>query len=290
MLARVSGRSRGWRSAFVVGADAVLAVWLAVATLLCVRRLLGGMTQSLTLAEHAAVGLGIVGLAAVCRGCIAWVGPQRNDRAVAWALVGGSLLALAAFSFPPTSPAGVLLMWVIALVGGSAVGGRTVDWPRGDGRSWRVSGLPWARSAAPAARHASSTPLVGRKPSNVSTPDAKVDSDAEREEPDDQIVVQQFTRSRLPAGGETLAGSILVEFPAGSRSGSSHISFCPPLASVPEMQLELVGDLEATAKVAQIATFGARVDVTLANRTEADQQVCVEFYAHEVLPPDRQDA
>ncbi len=283
MRTDVAGHRRTWPRASVVGADAVLAVWLAVGLFLCLRCLLGGMTRSLSVAEHIMVGIGVVSLAAGCRHCIAWCWPSYDERVMWLAVAGGSLLALFAFSIPVAPPSGVLLMWAIVL--GLETG---AAWPRLG--SWLDSRSPLdtsGRSASP-----SGTVAVGERRANfdpVATATATLPPSAAMAPPpdeqpgglQDQLVLQQITRSRSAEAGETLCGWMLVEFAAGTCVRSCHLSFCPPLASIPEMHLEVESEVEAEAKVAQIATYGARVDVSLARQAEVDTQVRVEFYADE---------
>ncbi|MGV3607309.1 MAG: hypothetical protein ACO1RA_12965 [Planctomycetaceae bacterium] len=95
---------------------------------------------------------------------------------------------------------------------------------------------------------------------------------------------QRWTRQRdEEAQQETLHGILRADFAAGDPLVILHVSFCPVLDSIPELQCEVSGDLspeapDATIKITLAETFGARIEVRLQQKPPAPLSLFVELF------------
>lgn len=100
---------------------------------------------------------------------------------------------------------------------------------------------------------------------------------------------QRWSRQRdLSSGQETFSGILRADFPAGDPLAVLHVSFCPPLASVPELMCEISGELspdapEASVRVTLAETFGARIEVRLQQRPTECVTLFVEMFGSSAL-------
>lgn len=92
-------------------------------------------------------------------------------------------------------------------------------------------------------------------------------------------VVQQYTRSRLPLGGEVMAGTLMAEFAAGQRTASLHIAFCPPFLELPECSAEASDGADVEIKLVLLLPYGARFDVRRRGSCEQPATWRLEFCA-----------
>jgi hypothetical protein len=94
----------------------------------------------------------------------------------------------------------------------------------------------------------------------------------------DDSVSQQCARRRDDdVNSEVVEGWLRVAFVAGQRHATAHISLCPPLAGAPECQAEQAAGPPAGVKVAQVLSYGARLEVKLDEPADAATSVIVEF-------------
>ncbi|MEN6449978.1 MAG: hypothetical protein ABFC96_05775 [Thermoguttaceae bacterium] len=92
-------------------------------------------------------------------------------------------------------------------------------------------------------------------------------------------VIQQLTRSRADDGAEQIAGWLRARFAPGQRTVSIHVAFCPPLESVPEVEVEQVDGPEARIKAAQSLPYGVRLDLKLVAAIDEPASVLLQFSA-----------
>jgi hypothetical protein len=100
-----------------------------------------------------------------------------------------------------------------------------------------------------------------------------------REPAEDRRVRQQLTRTLEPHGDDVCRGKARAEFVVGQRTAAIHLSFCPPFASVPKLEVDVVDDSGATVKVGQALPYAARIDVKLPQPASAKLDVAVQFKA-----------
>ena len=98
----------------------------------------------------------------------------------------------------------------------------------------------------------------------------------------DEGLQQQIFRYRTAAGHETISGILRVDLARGERSGNLHVAFCPPLAKLPQFHCEQAAGPPARLKLAQLETYGARIEFRLNEPLEAEAVLAVEFTAAEV--------
>jgi hypothetical protein len=94
----------------------------------------------------------------------------------------------------------------------------------------------------------------------------------------DESVSQQIVRRRDDdVNSEVVEGWLRVAFVAGQRHATAHVAVCPPLEGAPECQAEQAAGPPAGVKVAQVLSYGARLEVKLDEPADASTSVIVEF-------------
>jgi hypothetical protein len=221
-------------------AIATVSALAAVAGLLAIRRLAGGLSTPLGWFELTATGVLWGGVSLTCRllwhKCTAEVG-ERLEPIVRWApLVSGVVLA-AAILLPGSSLVGASLL--VALLVGEEM--------------WSCFGLPWSSWSI--------------------RPSGSLDEGAITHGLFDESCDQQLTRRRLPTGEESLEAWLRVRFEAGQRTATAHVGYCPPFERTPHLTVDVMSTSPARIKVDQVLPFGARLEVKLA--AAAAKQDCV---------------
>lgn len=140
-------------------------------------------------------------------------------------------------------------------------------WPAGD-----VEEEPEAPEST--SEPAASSPLEAAAQPTLLAEEEAFFGDVEGILPDD--VQQQWTRSRLPDGGEQILATLRAEFEAGQRTASIHLAFCPPLAEMPELEFEQVDGPDARIQQGELFRHGARLDIRLAEPAAEACSVVVE--------------
>jgi hypothetical protein len=113
----------------------------------------------------------------------------------------------------------------------------------------------------------------------------KIMTDAGEEvEADSELVLQRVTRCRTADGQETISGQLLAEFAPGERQSTVYVGFCPPFERLPEIEVNLADDFDATVKPTQIRHNGAQFEVRLAEPAEECFRVLLEFAASDGEP------
>ena len=96
-------------------------------------------------------------------------------------------------------------------------------------------------------------------------------------------VTQSIVRTR-DDDAEAISGTLRADFQTGERTVYTHIAFCPPLAGLPQIEVEQTDGPDATIKVAQILSHGARFDVRLHSAPNEPTQVELAFHAFAAEP------
>ncbi|QDU74100.1 hypothetical protein Pan97_11050 [Bremerella volcania] len=91
-------------------------------------------------------------------------------------------------------------------------------------------------------------------------------------------VTQQLTRA-TEAGQEQVYGLVRAKFVSGQRHVYLHVGFCPPLPSVPHVELHQVEGPDVQIKPGQILTSGVRFDLKLREAPTIDALPVFEFMA-----------
>ena len=79
----------------------------------------------------------------------------------------------------------------------------------------------------------------------------------------------QWMSRRKTDRGETIEGGIRLSFGPGQRQEVLHVSFCPPLAGVPEVECEVLDDTPVELRVATAQPYGLRIEARRDARHEA---------------------
>lgn len=124
------------------------------------------------------------------------------------------------------------------------------------------------RFIAPAGRESGeSGALAGFLPGLFSGPDAfdgEGEDDESDEEPMEEPSADQtgvLNRFDADSGRERIEGWIRVRFDSTEEVSVAHLSFCPPFASRPELEIAQVSGPEVRITVTDVEPFGARVEV-----------------------------
>lgn len=99
-------------------------------------------------------------------------------------------------------------------------------------------------------------------------------------------VTQQLTRA-IESGQEQVHGLVRAKFTSGQRHVYLHVGFCPPLPSVPHVELHQLEGPEVQVKPGQILTSGVRFDLKLREAPTVDALPVFEFIAS--APTSEQD-
>jgi hypothetical protein len=224
----------------------------AFAVVLVARRAAGALVQSPAWQIVLAAVCGLVLLRVVAHRHAVNKQWQRGGHAV---LAAVSLLVLAGLWLPDASPVLMLLCAVTLLV---------------------VEALCWTEltgTLLPADQVVASSTILDDE--STDTPLALDDLDDEI----DPTLVMAVQRNRQPDGGETIAGTLQAEFAAGQRTADLHLSFCPPLSGIPQVEAETIAGPPARVKVAQVLHGGLRLEVRLDSPASEPTQAVVQVLA-----------
>jgi hypothetical protein len=98
---------------------------------------------------------------------------------------------------------------------------------------------------------------------------------------DAEHILQEFTRVRAADGHEAIHGTLIGEFGPGERHATLHIAFCPPFEHLPQVEVNVADDSDATVKLTQALCNGARLEVRLPEPASENTSVTIELFASE---------
>jgi hypothetical protein len=162
-----------------------------------------------------------------------------------------AVLAIAiALSIRGTSPASLVIAWFI-IVGGEI-----------------IQRIPRSRSLP-----AGSSP---QQPSLDQMPAAEVSTDELSEPEIPPGLVQQLTRV-VEDGRESIHGLLKADIAANDRLAIVHIAFCPPLGERPELAANAVDCDDVEIRITQVESFGARLEARLPAMSESPRSLMIEI-------------
>lgn len=95
---------------------------------------------------------------------------------------------------------------------------------------------------------------------------------------------QRLTRFEQADGSDAVAGTLVVAVPAGAKTGSGHVGFCPSFSSLPSVEVTTRYDgVEVTVGAAEVLPWGLRVECRLADPAEEPLEIPVTIVAR--TPP-----
>ncbi len=253
----------------MAAACAVAFVMSLAAAFLLVRRLSGAFAASPSVAALLAVSLGAV-LSASFAHALLRAPPSARSPAFIWFrgavdlwLAVAVALLLAAVSLPYPSLLPVAAAWTIVLVPEIL---------------WIASPRFPALRARLDRRFARGPRVPSPPPSSVPPASRAVESLSSGE-----TLRQQYVRKFTP-DGETVQGTLRVDFAPGSLVEVCHVAFCPPFASPPKLELEVASHspritVQVAAKAVQVLAHGARIDIKRRGDASASLSVEIEFAA-----------
>ena len=254
-----------------LGQTVIAAASIALLTLACMiaaRRLAGGLAIPLGPGSLLVVAGVLSAIATLMRVAVIVTFGERRSWPEWGLLIVPSLTMLLlanSLSLPKTAVAGLIAIWGI-------IGLHEAAWLAGFW--WRIGRpLRWGRRQT-----------VARLPSagnSILSPDAgQSTSDVERSEFDGRLT-QILQRGVDEQGNEMFWGTIRADFAAGQRSQSLHLAFCPPFDSLPELTVDRAEGPAANVSVAEVQSYGARIEVRLGGVLPEVTEVTLEFYARQ---------
>ena len=161
-----------------------------------------------------------------------------------WWLPAAALVPMAlALTLPGTSGSGLACLWLVPITGEVALGYR------------RFGGRGRARGNRPVSS-------VGTVLTPLEQPSVTHEL-SELEPAADPQVTQHLTRRHTIEGDDLIEGWLRARLDPGQRTAHAHVSFCPPFASVPEMEFEQTNGPTAHVKLGQVLAYGVRFEVKL---------------------------
>ncbi len=100
----------------------------------------------------------------------------------------------------------------------------------------------------------------------------------EGHEADAEQVLQQLTRIRTEGGHEAIRGLLVGEFAPGERQLTLYTAFCPPFERLPQVEVNVADDSDATVKLTQVLHNGAQLELRLPHPTEERTNVTIELF------------
>jgi hypothetical protein len=250
------------------GIVAAIAVFLALAMLLTVRRLAGALQMPLSTWGLLAVG----GLAAAAAGGLrgAWRPPQRAvavgswaDGFVRYAPSLALLMTAGSVSLRQSPPIGLVGCWALVL-----------------GQEFWIWRFAWAGARR---TPASVDPLESHP--RGPRPALRAEPLQECIDPRAQDIYQRLTRAHDATGQDLLYGSLRADLAADQRATAVHVAFCPPFPCTPEVVVDQLAGPAAEIKPAQVLPYGARLDVRLARVPPRPASVVFEVAVRAAATP-----
>ena len=256
----------------------VLALAIAVAALLVVRRISGVFQQPL--GSAAIVLLAVVAELAVLlyrqlaiRAGLTLVqySTLSTQNSVVYILPSALVLAaLLSLTIPGTTLFGLLLAWIIVLAG------ETTQLHFHFRPIWDPALPPPPPLAPPIPTppplpSATVSKLVEIEPAESECPDLEGD------EPEIPAgLIQQLTRVRED-DHESIHALVQAKIHANDRQAILHLAFCPPLADKPELTAHALDCDDADVRITQAETFGTRLEVRLPAVSGSEHNLVVEI-------------
>jgi len=205
---------------------------------------------------------------------------QGSGAARPWLAAGlsrlGLILAVAAVSLPLRFPTTVDSLTAMAALGVSLVA--SIQGPvAGRIGTWLTSRRTVAVNERLMRPHAAELPVAALPAAVASLPTVQGRDQAAT--PPGSLI-QRFERLALPDGAECVRGRVCVVVSEGSRSGSAHVGFCPPLAAMPTIEVTTDYDgVEAIVSAAEVLPWGVRIECRLDEPAEEMIEIPVDVVA-----------
>ncbi len=84
---------------------------------------------------------------------------------------------------------------------------------------------------------------------------------------------------------EMISGVIRCRIAANDRLAIEHVAFCPPLATVPQVELEPLEGAACRARVTHVFRYGARIEIKLDGAPDQPTECLVAFEARSAIDP-----
>ena len=97
--------------------------------------------------------------------------------------------------------------------------------------------------------------------------------------PEDESVFLTQTRSCPAAGIDQMTGWVQVNFETGATVAVVHLAICPPMPTVPEIEVEQESGGEVDFRITQKQPYGIRMEVRRKTTEETEEPVRLAFFA-----------
>ena len=92
-------------------------------------------------------------------------------------------------------------------------------------------------------------------------------------------VWQHYTRQRATNGQELVHGVLRASYVAGQRIAIEHLSFCPMLATVPQLTVVVLDESDCTVRATHVYRYGARLEIRLREPCDEPAELLVRYEA-----------
>lgn len=267
----VSSELRGICLSLAVGGTGLLATAAVVA---CGVRLSAGEFEILSAGPSLAIGLLTAAWCASIRA--AWLAAAPKELSPSWhALIAvapfvSALLIARAVTFAPLTEFSTFLLWFAVLAQEGTTLSLFVTTLFGD----RIRQV-LRREEMPLASPAIAPSFTIEAEEGPSLAEEMIEEESFDLPPG---VTQQLTRA-TEAGQEQVHGLVRAKFTSGQRHVYLHVGFCPPLPSVPHVELHQLEGPDVQIKQGQVLTSGVRFDLKLREAPTVDALPVFEFLA-----------
>jgi hypothetical protein len=98
------------------------------------------------------------------------------------------------------------------------------------------------------------------------------------QEEQDNDILHRMSRSKQQDGTEIMAGMARLIIPAGIKTETVHLSFCPAFKEMPSIECETISELSVKVRVAEIRKYGARLEIRRSENIEEECPVEIEYF------------
>ncbi len=102
--------------------------------------------------------------------------------------------------------------------------------------------------------------------------------DLPNQEEQDNGILHRMSRSKQQDGTETMEGMARLIIPAGIKTETVHLSFCPAFKEMPCIECETISELSVQVRVAEIRKYGARLEIRRSENLEEECPVEIEYF------------
>lgn len=234
-----------------------------------------GSAAPLPLGPVICVGLGIAAVCVYYQGVAAF--PRGQSLALSSTLATAAVLVLLVSISRSTAAGQILGRWLQAVWAGC------FTWNTLNATGLSLASVPARRNTPGSGKNPVPAPHIESFDPQSFEPESFEPEENNELDPEDdgEVVLQHVVRVRDASGRESVHATLRGEVEPGQRRITLHLGFCPPLATRPEVEAEIMEGPAGVAKVIQALHNGVQVEVELDEASLETTVVTVEVAASE---------